>query len=656
MSAHRGTYLFISVLLVLVSLIVFWQVLGYDSTLYDDPEYVFENPHVQHGLTFDSVKWACAATYDANWHPLTWLSHMLDYQLYGPDPAGHHATNLLFHVANVLLLFFVLSRMTGAVWRSAFVAALFAVHPLHVESVAWIAERKDVLSTLFWILTMWAYLRYTERPSFKRYLAVVLVFALGLMSKPMLVSLPLVLLVLDFWPLARLQLGWKLVLEKAPLLAMSVASSVITFIAQRRGEALRSLEAFPLAVRLENAVVAYVAYLIKMVFPRGLAVLYPHPQHTLPLWEIFGAALILICISVLAIRTAGRHPYSAMGWLWYVLTLIPAIGLVQVGVQSMADRYTYVPFIGIFVAIAWGVPDLLRLRESKLTESGDKRTTQKKKHKRQPPQVSARLQNSTVLVVSACAVIFILMICAYTQAGYWQDSLTLFTHAASVTTGNYVVHTNLGQALEREGELDHAIEHYSEALRINPRALKAHTSIGLALLDKGRVDEAIQHLSEAVRLKPASADEHYNLGNGFAQKQQYKEAIEQYLAAVRIDPNLASAYNNMGNAFVAQREPEEAVNCYVKAIRIEPRMVQAYTSLGHINFDRSNMDEALTWYSKALEIKPDLPMVHNDLAGVLYYKGEYAKAWQEIKMCRKYGGNPSPALLQMLSAKMPEPN
>lgn len=654
MSGGRRTHLLISLLLILVTLIVFWQVLGHDSILYDDPEYVFENPHVQHGLTFDSVKWAFTATYAANWHPLTWLSHMLDYQLYGPDPAGHHATNLLFHVANVLLLFWVLSRMTGSAWRSGFVAALFAIHPLHVESVAWIAERKDVLSTFFWILTIWAYVRYDERRTFRRYLTVLLLFALGLMSKPMLVSLPLVLLVLDFWPLSRFRLGWKLVWEKAPLAAMSVASSAITFIAQQRGEAVRSFEAFPLTMRLGNAVVAYITYLVRTVFPRGLAVLYPHPQHALALWETIGAALILIGISVLVLRSARRHPYFAMGWSWYVITLIPVIGLVQVGVQSTADRYTYVPLIGIFIAMAWGVPDLFRVRRSKLMETEANRTAHKKNNKRQPHRVIGSLENAP-LVVSGCAVIPVLMICAYTQAGYWQDSITLFTHAASVTTGNYVVQTNLGQALARDSRLDQAMEHFSEALRINPRAVKAHTSIGLALLDKGRADEAIQHLSEAVKLNPGSADEHYNLGNAFAKKQQYNEAIEQYLIAIRIDPNLGLAYNNLGNAFAAQGESDEAVRCYRNAIRIEPRMVPAYTSLGNIYFDKHDMDEAMTWYAQALEIKPDLPEVHNNLAGALYYKGEYAKAWQEIMLCRRYGGNPSPALLQMLSEKMPAP-
>jgi tetratricopeptide (TPR) repeat protein len=647
----------ISLLLILVTLIVFWQVLGHESVTYDDPEYVFDNPNVQHGLTLDGVKWAFTATYAANWHPLTWLSHMLDYQLYGVSPAGHHATNLLFHLANVLLLFFVLRRMTGAVWRSAFVAALFAIHPLHVESVAWIAERKDVLSTFFWMITMWAYVWYSRAPNLKRYLAVVPLFALGLMSKPMLVSLPLVLLLLDFWPLARLHLGRRLIWEKAPLAAMSMASSAITLIAQNRGGAVHSLEAYPLAVRLENAVVAYVTYLVKMIFPRGLAVLYPHPQHSLPVWETLGAALILISISALAIRTARRHPYFALGWSWYVTTLIPVIGIVQVGVQGIADRYTYVPLIGIFMAIAWGVPNLLHVREHDRPESQDEEAKRRRKEKRRPAAPPPRSGNpaEAVLVVSGCAVVFMMTICAYIQAAYWQDSITLFTHATAVTTGNYIIHSNLGQVLVKQGKLDEAIEHYAEAIRINPRTVKAHTNMGNALLDLGREDEAIQHLSQAVRLDPDFADAHYNLGNGLARKQKYKEAIEEYRIAVRINPKLAETYNNMGNAFAALGETDEALRCYLKAIQIEPRIVQAYVSLGNIEFDKNSMDEAISWYAKALEIKPDLPKVHNDLAGALYYKGGYAKAWQEIMLCRRYGGNPSPALLQMLSEKMPVP-
>ena len=648
MSGDRHTRILIGLLLIVATLAVFWQILDHESITYDDPEYVFDNPNVQQGFTPASIKWAFTSMYSSNWHPLTWLSHMLDYRLYGPDPAGHHATNLLLHLANVLLLFFVLSRMTGAVWRSALVAALFAIHPLHVESVAWIAERKDVLCAFFGMLTMWAYLRYTERPHLRRYFLVVLLFALGLMSKPMLVSLPLVLLLLDFWPLGRARRGWKLVWEKVPLAALSAASSVITFIAQRKGEAVRSLEAFPAAIRLENAVVAYVAYLARMVYPRGLAVLYPHPQHTLPVWQVSCAALVLIAISVMALRSARRHPYLIVGWSWYIISLIPVIGLVQVGVQATADRYTYIPLIGIFISIAWGVPELLAVGVSRKTEREVKAET--KKRKLQPRTIS-----SLLLFVSGCVSLSLLMTAAYIQAGYWKDSITLYTHAASVTSGNYIIHTNLGQVLVRQGSLDQGIGHYAEAIRINPGAAKAHTSLGNALLDEGRVDEAIGHLTEAVQLDPTSSDERYNLGNAFGRKQQYREAIEQYRIAVRIDPNLAPAYNNMGNAFMAIGERDQAAWCYEQAIRIEPRMVQPCRSLGQLNFDRGNMDQALVWYSKALEIKPDLASVHNDLAAVFYYKVEYAKAWREILLCRNYGGNPSPALLQMLSERMPEP-
>ncbi len=648
--------LIIILLLIVVTLTVFWQVLGHDYILYDDPQYVFENPWIQHGLTLESFRWAFTATYEANWHPLTWMSHMLDYQIYGTQPAGHHATNLLLHVANVLILFLVLSQMTGAAFRSAFVAALFAIHPLHVESVAWIAERKDVLSAFFLMLTMWAYLRYARQPSFKKYLLVVCTFALGLMSKPMLVSLPLILLMLDWWPLERLRYGFKLVWEKTPLFAMSAASSVITYIAQQHGNTVRSLEAFPISVRAYNSIVAYSSYLLKTVLPRGLAVFYPYPQ-TPSFWKVGAAAVIFVCISVLAIRLARRRPYLAMGWSWYVVTLIPVIGLVQVGSQSMADRYTYVPLIGIFIAIAWGIPDLWHRKEPDIRKSAVKETRRKEKPKQRPAAKDARISNprSRLLVVLACTLIFILAMCAHVQVGYWQDSITLLTHATAVTADNYVAHTNLGEALHRSGATDQAVEHFAEAIRINPMCPYAHTDLGIIFLEKRKPDEAIHHFAEEIKLNPGSADAHFNLGCALNEKQKYGEAIGEYLRALQIDPEFAKAYTNMGLTEAAQGRLDEAVGCFLKAVRIRPDMVEPLANLGSIYFKKGNLDEAIIWFTKALDIKPDLAAAHQSLAFVLYQKGEYAKAWKEIAMCRKYGLNPDQALVTMLSQKMPEP-
>ncbi len=373
----------ICLFLVLATLTVYWQVGNYEFVNFDDDKYIIENFHVQKGLTRDSVIWAFTATHVSNWHPLTWLSHMLDFQLYGLNPSGHHLTNVFFHLVNTLLLFLVLKLMTGALWRSGLVAALFAVHPLHVESVVWVAERKDVLSTLFWMLTLWAYLGYTKRPGVKRYLVILLAFALGLMAKPMLVTLPFVLLLLDYWPLKRIELGqsaiglpaasqpstiankpgaqaFRLLLEKTPMFVLAAVSSVVTFIVQKSGGAVGALETYPFKIRMANALLSYVIYLKKMIWPQNLAVFYPHPGQSLPMWQAAGAGLLLVVVSIAVIRAGRRYPYLPVGWLWYVGTLVPVIGLVQVGDQAMADRYTYVSLIGLFIVVAWGVPDVAR--------------------------------------------------------------------------------------------------------------------------------------------------------------------------------------------------------------------------------------------------------------------------------------------------------
>ena len=438
---HRGTIIY--PLLIAVTLAAFWQVRDHEFVHYDDDKYVMENPHVPTGLTRESIKWAFTATHASNWHPLTWLSHMLDCQLYGLNPRGHHVSSLLFHAANTVLLFLVLRRMTGALWKSAFVAALFAIHPLHVESVAWVAERKDVLSTLFWMLTMLAYLRYVEKPTIQRYLPVLMLFALGLMAKPMLVTLPFVLLLMDYWPLGRLDNGlsvtrdrlkryWGLVREKLPLFALTAISCVVTFLVQRHGGAMPDLEWLPLDVRIANALVSYAKYIGKMLLPRHLAVLYPYPSGTLPLWQLAGAVFLLMYVSVMVFRSRQRYPYLAVGWAWYVGTLVPTIGIVQVGKQALADRYTYVPLIGLFIIIAWGVPDLVA----------------------RWCVVSSWRRRRILLAVSATASILALMTCTWFQVGRWRDRISLYTHALRVTSNNATIHNNLGNALLAEGKID----------------------------------------------------------------------------------------------------------------------------------------------------------------------------------------------------------
>ena len=438
--------------LVIGILAVYWQVGNHEFVNYDDKDYITENQHVQAGLTLKSIAWAFTSTYASNWHPLTWLSHMLDCEIYGLNPRGHHFTNVFFHILNSILLFLIFKRMTGAFWKSAFVAALFAIHPLHVESVAWAAERKDVLSTFFCMLTMGAYILYVENQGIKKYLLTVLLFTLGLMAKPMLITLPFVLLLLDYWPLGRfnkrspaLQLIW----EKIPLFVLTAVSSIVTFLVQQK--AMSSLEVFPITARIFNALVSYLSYIVKMIWPFHLAIFYPYPGMP-PVWQIAGACLLLVFISCIAIRTVRRYPYFAVGWLWYLGTLVPVIGLVQVGLQSMADRYTYIPLTGIFIIIAWGIPDLIaKWRYKKIG-----------------------------LFITTTTLISILMICTWSQVGCWRNSITLFSHAINVTENNSVAHNNLGSAFADQGKASETIKHYAEALRIDPMYADAHYNLGNA--------------------------------------------------------------------------------------------------------------------------------------------------------------------------------
>ena len=539
----RRSYLVVVPLLVALVIIVFWQTLGDPFSSYDDDKYVTANPHVQAGLTKESIVWAFTSAHASNWHPLTWISHMLDCQVYGMNPMGHHLTNLLFHIANTLLLFLVLSRMTKSIWRSAFVAALFGIHPLRVESVAWVAERKDVLSTFFFMLTVLSYVWYVKRPNVGRYPLVLALFAFGLMAKPMLVTLPFILLLLDYWPLGRFQskgkkamegswTGWKLIWEKAPLFALSAASSVATYLAQRLGGAVRELDQYPLGIRVANTLVAYISYIRKMIWPSDLAVFYPHPGKGLPEWQVVGTGLLLAGIFVLVIRAWRRRPYLAVGWLWYIGTLIPVIGLVQVGLQGMADRYSYVPLIGLFIMIAWGVPDLMSRK--------------------------GRAPRAGYLAVLAGLAVCALTVCAWIQVGYWRGDVALFSHAIEVTRDNAIAHNNLGRALKIQGKFDEAFYHYREALRIAPRYADAQYNFANALMRRGKIDEAIAHYYEAIKLNPKSAEAHNNLANTLASQGRTEEAFQECQEAIRLKPDLAKAHNNLAIMHYAKGRYAEA--------------------------------------------------------------------------------------------------
>jgi tetratricopeptide (TPR) repeat protein len=669
--------------LALVTLAVYARVVRYEFIDFDDGEYVFENWHVANGLTPEDVVWAFTTGHAANWHPLTWLSHMVDSQLFGLKAGYHHLVSVLFHVVNTLLLFLLLQRLTGSVWRSAFVAGLFALHPLHVESVAWVAERKDVLSTLFLFLTMWAYADFARTRKLKHYLLALLLFALGLMSKPMLVTLPFVLLLLDYWPLHRfqpdpqataekvrrspqsffnrfMQPALPLVREKIPFFVLSAASAIITFLVQKAGGAVQGANALKFDARIANAIHSYAAYLVKMVWPAGLIVYYRYILPGYPAAEILMAALVLIAITVLTLRLSGRFPYLAFGWMWYLSTLVPVIGLVQVGGQAMADRYTYIPLIGVFVAVAWGIPDALAVR------------------------LDMRL------------------VCAATswhQVRYWRDTITLFSHALEIDRDNYVAHELMGTGLAKCGNYQEAVAHYTTALRFQPsnthimsnlgavldllgkrdqareillRAWKIKPDDPIALRDMGRVcfeqgrfaeaadfygralrgmpdnvafwcsfgnalgklgrnREAIDAYSSALRMKPAYPEALFGRGAALASLGRASDSIRDFKEALRINPNYAAAHGNLGDVLLQQGQMDEALQQYNEALRLNPKYAEAHYSLGVLLSGQGKRAEAISHYREAIRLKPHYADACYNLAGALEAQGDIQNAIETYK-------------------------
>ena len=554
----KPPYLIVVGLTILI-LSVYWQVGGYSFVGLDDDFYVYKNPYVQKGLTEEGVAWAFTNFYSGIWHPLTWLSHMADVQLFGLDAGWHHRMNVLYHLFDAVLLFMVLWRITGGLWRSAFVAALFGVHPLHVESVAWISERKDVLSTLFWILTMGAYLRYVRRPAVSRYVLVAVLFVSGLMSKPMLITLPFVLLLLDWWPLGRLGQGRlsvrevsRAVLEKIPLLSLSAAASAIAFLAQSHASAVIPLEQFPLGLRISNTFVSYVTYLGKMVWPSSLAVFYPHPasiQAGIPMWKVGGAVLLLAGFSFVVLWQRYRQPYLVVGWLWYLGTLVPVIGLVQVGAQAMADRYTYVPLIGIAIGAAWAIPEKFLEQEFRKFTLG--------------------VFGGIVLALS---------VVVWSQAGYWRDSVTLFSRAVVVTNHNWFAWNNLGMAYFELGQTEQAIATYQEALRIRP-APELWFNLGVSYDKLGQTEQAITHYRAALWIKPDYVDAWNNLGVAYHNLGLLQQATLSYREALRFKPDYAEAWNNLGLTYAELGLNQYAIGCYQEALRLRPEFGEAWNNL-----------------------------------------------------------------------------
>ncbi len=606
------TTLIICALLLIATLAIYSPVRQFEYVNFDDPDYTTANPHVRAGLTLEGMAWAFTSAYAANWIPITWLSLMFDFQMFGPQSGPQHVVNVLLHALTTLLVFAFFQRATGAHWRSAFVAFVFALHPLHVESVAWIAERKDVLSGLFWFLTLWLYVRFFERWIVARYLLVLTAFALGLMAKPILVTLPLVLILIDRWPLRR---AWslRLVTEKAPMFGLALASSIITFIVQQRGGSVISLEAIPAATRLANGFVSYLAYLVAMFWPARLAAFYPYPSQ-LPWWQVTGAIVAIAAISGAAIQYRRRLPYLAAGWFWYLIMLVPVIGWVQIGEQARADRYTYIPLAGIAVILAWGGAELaFRWPKTRVAIIG---------------LASAACLSWTILTAQ--------------QIQSWRNSETLFRHALQVTTNNYVAFTNLGVALRTQGRVDEAMRDFTEALGIRPHFVDARNDLAEALLVEGRAADAIPNLEDALRTKPDFADAHVNLGAAYEKLGRPADAAREYRAALALQPGSAVAHSGLGAALAEQGQGDEGIHELQQALSLDPDNAEAHFSLGLILANLGRPAEAVAHFSEAVRLRPNDPEAHYNLGTALGSLDRLEEAAEQFNFALRLRPNDAP--------------
>ena len=573
--------------LAVVTLAIYAQVIGHQFITLDDPTYIQENSMVNHGLTRAGLAWAFTTFHVANWHPLTWISHMVDCQLFGMNAGGHLLVNALIHAANTLLVFWFLLRTTHARWPSALVAALFALHPLHVESVAWASERKDTLSTFFGLLSLIAYVRYVEAPSSIRYVWTAITLALGLLAKPMLVTWPFVMLLLDYWPLGRWQSAKskaqekkliKLILEKIPLFILVAASAVITLIAQSRGGAVRTLAHEPLALRLSNTLVSYAKYLLLTFWPNDLAVYYPLAPGGIPGWQIVGAAFLLIGITAFCFLQRKIRPYLILGWLWFLGTLVPVIGLVQVGGQTMADRYFYIPSIGLFVALVFGLADLVK---------------------------SWRVAPSLCGGISAAALL-ILATLTNVQIQRWHDSFTLFEHTLSVTPPNLRIEHNLGVALGASNRFDEAATHFEKALQIDPNFYDGLVAMSVTRSHQGRMPEAIEYFQAAIRLQPDTPKAHVQLAHALWEQNRDQEALEEMRRALQSAPRDADIRGDFGLALAMVGRLPEAIAQLHEALRLNPNSAENHNNLGLALLASGKARESIPEFEAALRLKPEL--------------------------------------------------
>jgi Tfp pilus assembly protein PilF len=642
----------IIIFLIVASFIAFGRIIGNDFINFDDNVYITENNHIKSGLSSETIKWAFGAVVSSNWHPLTLLSHALDWQLFGANASGHHLVSLLLHIGSAILLFLFLNKTTGALWPAAFVAALFALHPLRVESVAWTSERKDVLSMFLGMATIYVYALYVEDHKLSKYFLCLALFALSLMAKPMLVTLPFLLLLLDYWPLGRwpkageqqllpvrndgglvknkgkqrkddstkkkisvpprnhAKIIRSLLWEKVPFVVLAMISSVLTIWAQYRVP----LEQLPLIDRMLNAIVSYVQYLMKIFWPVNLAVFYPYDQSlqswrvfgaasVLQSWQFFGPASILLGTSIAVIYAIKKAPYLFVGWFWYLGALVPVIGLMQVGRQSMADRYTYFPSIGIAIILAWGAFYLL------------------------PKEKTRKM----ILIPAAVIILAALTFLTWQQCGYWKNSISLFSHVLQATKDNYLAHNNLGTALAADGKYEEAIAHYREAIKINPTFTITHFNLGAFLAAQGRNEEAIAHYLAAIKINPNYDDAYYNLANLYMKQGKIAEAIDNYRQAIKINPGHADAHCNLADVFVQQNKIDQAIEHFREAARITPSSFTALNNLGVQLEKQLKHDEAIDYYRRALQIEPKNSGVHFNLGVALGNKGELKEAAEHFR-------------------------
>ncbi|MGB5217141.1 MAG: tetratricopeptide repeat protein [Smithella sp.] len=594
----------IYIILTAVTIAVYWQVHHFEFINFDDVIYITENPMIQSGISLNGFYWAFGSKYFGLWNPLVWLSFMVDHQLYGLQAGGYHVTNLILHILSTLLLFWLFHRMTGAVWKSAFVAAFFALHPLHVESVAWVSERKDVLSAFFWMLTLCLYVYYTEKPVIQRYLLILFSFVLALLSKPMVITLPVIMILLDYWPLNRFesQKGnlflWQL-REKLPFVVLSIIVVLITYYTPSTHTFYGLL---PLETRLANAPVAFVIYLVKTFWPHNMTIFYPFPSQ-IPVWKITGSLLFIIVSSLIMILKTRRLPYLFVGWFWFIISIAPAIGIIQIGDFAMTDRYHYLPSIGISIMLAWGIPFFIRSKPAE----------------------------KQILFPLAMIVLMMLTVSTWKQCGYWKNSVELWKHAINVTQNNFLAYNNLAIALFAEGKNEEAIHYYNKAITIKPLEVVPHQNKAIVYTKTGQYNLAIDSYSEAIRIKSDNLDAYYNRGTIYHQLGRYQPAVEDFSSVIRLQPDNSLAYFNRGNAYINLGRYPQAIDDFSTSISLKPDYADAYNNRAFIYLSQKRYQEAIGDYSMAISLKPDYADAYNNRAFVYLNQGNRLSGCRDAK-------------------------